>query len=88
MSKFITLKKIDGVHRDEDEVETEVTKVCLVNVASIRCLYGRRDDKPGTRVTFTDGGGFAVSESPEAIAAMIAGGDVSLAIAPTSGTAN
>lgn len=34
-----------------------------VNVESIRCFYPRRENKPGTRITFKDGGGFAVAES-------------------------
>lgn len=36
--------------------------VCI-NVDAIRCFYPRHADRgPGTRITFTDGGGFAVSE--------------------------
>jgi hypothetical protein len=95
MSKFITLSKIERTasRYDEDtqqEIHTEESKPCLVNADAIRCLYGRRDGKPGSRLTFTDGGGFAVSEQPDAIAAMIAGGDVpnSLALAPAASPAS
>ena len=96
MSKFITRSKIERTasRYDEDtqqEVHSEETKPCLVNADAIRCMYARRDGKPGTRLTFTDGGGFAVSEQPDAIANMIASGDVphSLALAaPASNAAN
>jgi hypothetical protein len=39
-----------------------VTKPVRINAAAVRCYYARKDDKPGTRITFTDGGGFAVVE--------------------------
>jgi len=43
-----------------------------VQVDSIRCFYRRRPDLgPGTRITFKDGGGFAVSESYEEVSAMV-----------------
>ena len=29
---------------------------------AVRCYYPRKDNKPGTRITFRDGGGFAVIE--------------------------
>ena len=77
MSRFITLGKIDGSGFNEDTgLPVESTVPCLINVNSIRCLYARRDNKPGTRITFSDGGGFAVAETPDAIAALVAGGDV------------
>jgi hypothetical protein len=42
-------------------------------VDSIRCYYQRKggEGTPGTRITFRDGGGFVVSESPEEVDAMI-----------------
>ena len=93
MSKFITLSKIErtGSRFDEDtqqEVHSEETKPCLVNADAIRCMYARRDGKPGTRLTFTDGGGFAVSETPDAVGQLIAGGDVALALAPPASQAS
>jgi len=43
-----------------------------VQVDSIRCFYARRPDLgPGTRITFKDGGGFAVSESYDEVSAMV-----------------
>jgi hypothetical protein len=65
---LIQLSKISGVSISEDEVQTETTQPVFVNPTTIRCFYARRGDKPGTRITFTDGGGFAVSELPEAVA--------------------
>jgi len=42
------------------------------NVDSIRCFYTRRPDLgTGTRITFKDGGGFAVSESYDEVSAMV-----------------
>lgn len=46
---------------------------CMVNVDAIRCFYARRNDAPGTRLTFTDGGGFAVTETFEEVSAKVAG---------------
>lgn len=34
----------------------------MVNVESIRCFYRRRNEAPGTRLTFNDGRGFVVTE--------------------------
>ena len=45
----------------------------MVNVDSIRCFYPRRHGNPGCRLTFTDGGGFAVTESFETIQALVNG---------------
>jgi hypothetical protein len=68
---LIQLSKISGVSVNEDEVQTETTQPVFVNPTTIRCFYARRADAVGTRITFTDGGGFAVSETPEAVAALI-----------------
>ena len=76
--KLIQLNMIDGVRSDEDSgAETEITKPVVVNADAIRAFYARKYGKPGTRLTFTDGGGFAVSETPDLVAAAI--GDESLA---------
>jgi hypothetical protein len=39
----------------------------------VRCFYPRKGGNPGTRITFTDGGGFAVSQPYEAVKALMAG---------------
>lgn len=45
-------------------VEQPATEPCVIAVSAIRCFYQRRRSKGhGTRITFTDGGGFVVTES-------------------------
>jgi hypothetical protein len=47
------------------------TKVSI-NVESIRCFYPRHAERgPGTRITFTDGGGFAVTEDYATVRSMV-----------------
>jgi hypothetical protein len=89
--KFVSLNMVEpgAVRFDEDtgtEVRDESSKPVVVNAAAIRAFYARRDGKPGTRITFSDGGGFAVAESPAQIVQLVAGGDIpTLAItAPVS----
>ncbi len=88
---FIVLNMVEAgaASYNEDtgrEEVAETSKPTLVNGDAIRCLYGRRDGKVGTRITFMDGGGFAVHETPDQVAGMVAGGDVAqslaLALAP------
>lgn len=45
----------------------EVTVPVTVNAEFIRCFYKRKGDKPGTRITFGDGRGFAVKETYEEV---------------------
>jgi hypothetical protein len=47
----------------EDEGDPMPTSPVSINVAAIRNFYPRNDRKPGTRITFTDGGGYVVTES-------------------------
>lgn len=42
-----------------------------INANAIRAFYARRNDAPGTRITFTDGGGFVVTESYAEVKALI-----------------
>jgi len=44
----------------------------MVAVEAIRCFYPRRDNAPGTRITFVDGGGFAVIEDYESVKNLVA----------------
>ena len=78
---FIALNMVEAGRAafNEDtgrEEVTETAKPVMVNVANIRAFYGRRDGKPGTRITFSDGGGFAVSEAPDVLAQMVASGEI------------
>ena len=56
---------------DETPMPGPVTTPVLINVAAIRCFYPRRDNRPGTRITFTDGGGFAVIEPCDEVTARL-----------------
>jgi hypothetical protein len=75
--KFVSLNMVERGQYDEDTgVEVETSKPVVINTATIRCFYARKDGKPGTRITFNDGGGFAVIDPPGAIAELVAGGDL------------
>lgn len=68
--RMIKLNKIDyHTFEEGQDLEPEVRTVpVLVNAEAIRCFYPRKQNRPGTRITFTDGGGFAVAETPEQLA--------------------
>lgn len=71
----ITLTKIIAEQQDpyadsDDPSENTQTVPVTINADAIRCFYPRRDNKPGTRITFTDGGGFAVSDSYEVVSGL------------------
>lgn len=60
---------------------TEPTTPTMVNAASIRCFYRRKDrsdstPRTGTRITFRDGRGFAVTDTYDVVKALIEGGQV------------
>jgi hypothetical protein len=89
MSNFISLNMVDGrgtARFNEDtgrDEATETSKPVVINAETIRCFYARRDGKPGTRITFNDGGGFVVTEAPQAVAQAVAAGEaVVLALSP------
>lgn len=85
--RIITLNKVgrpvyqgDSSYSDTDDVgepgaggsqNVIPTSPCAVNVEAIRCFYPRIEGRPGTRITFTDGGGFAVSETYEEVLAQV-----------------
>jgi hypothetical protein len=69
--KLIALTMIRGSIVNEDEIEEEVTTTAWVNPESIRCFYARKNEKAGTRITFTDGGGYAVQEQPQEVRSIL-----------------
>jgi hypothetical protein len=77
MTKMISLTMIRDAETTLDE-ETgasntvEKTVPVQVNADYIRCHYPRKDGKPGTRITFDNGTGFAVTEAHDAVTALIA----------------
>lgn len=66
-------------HNDTDEpgennqqrMPEVITTPVMINIDAVRCFNNRRSDRPGTRLTFTDGGGFAVTESFDEVVALI-----------------
>lgn len=78
MTKFIALNMIrseEATYPDGDEgvaVMVEQTVPVQVNTDFIRCFYPRNDGKVGTRLTFDNATGFAVTETHEAVTALIA----------------
>ena len=64
ITDLMILTQIDvrSTRRLEDEGDQEATRTVAVTRGSIRSFTARRD-RPGTRLTFIDGGGFAVAES-------------------------
>jgi hypothetical protein len=62
---LIVLHKIANDRFDSEEGEPERTQEANINVFSIRNFYPRKDGRPGTRITFNDGGGYAVAEPVE-----------------------
>jgi hypothetical protein len=47
----------------QDEVGNDLTTPTVMNAEFTRCFYPRKEDRNGTRVTFDDGGGWAISEN-------------------------
>jgi len=69
---FISLSMVTRGAFDEDTgAHNEASQSVVINANCIRCFYARRDDKPGTRITFNDGGGFAVHNTPDEVEALI-----------------
>lgn len=60
MAQFITLRKIINDPFNREEGEPEPTVQTDINVDTIRNYYPRKNGAQGTRITFTDGGGYAV----------------------------
>jgi len=82
--RFVELHKVSRAQRNSaDDLSDDIgepgsapqepaSSPVTINVDSIRCFYTRRPDLgTGTRITFKDGGGFAVSESYDEVSAMV-----------------
>lgn len=85
--RMIELNKIDSARQaavghfaDTDEpgenananAEVVESRPVTVNVDTIRCYYPRKEERPGTRITFNDGGGFAVTQTYDEVKTLIA----------------
>jgi len=72
---------------DAEDFGQDVTEPLALNADAIRCFYPRRPDLGvGTRITFTDGGGFVVDQDANAVAAAVGIPGTSIALpAPGQG---
>ena len=75
---FIVLTKIDTRAYREDEGDAPRLVKVAINADRIRCLNPRREGA-GTRLTFADGGGFAVQEEGADILVMLGSTDLAAA---------
>jgi len=72
MLNFVTLTMVCSAETYNDDGEAvETNRPVKVNPETVRCFYARRNDKPGTRITFANGRGFAVTEDVEAVSAAL-----------------
>lgn len=63
--KMIMVSQVTGT----DEVGSDIATPTIMNAEMARCFYPRKEDRNGTRITFDDGGGWAVMETyPELLA--------------------
>lgn len=82
--RMIELTKVETTRfNDNEEGEGQPRVTTAVQADSIRCMYPRKGGKPGTRITFTDGGGFVVTESYAVIKALLIQAKVIFHTAPT-----
>jgi len=82
---FISLNKVEAPRYNEDTgTEVETSKPCVINAEAIRCFYPRSGGKIGTRLTFTDGGGFAVVEEAHEVARALGRTDLVELLRPTA----
>lgn len=72
--RMIKLTKVNtNRFNDNEDGEGQQPTPAMINVEAIRCFYPRRNGQPGTRLTFKDGGGFAVTETFDEVTSMVAG---------------
>ena len=76
MRPYLQLNKLLTRAYREDEGDAMPVCPVAVNPEFIRCVTPRRDNKPGARLTFSDGGGYAVRESYDAVMNYIENGVV------------
>lgn len=74
MTVILKLSKIEtrGRMGYREEGDPEPTRVAFVPFDKVRTIQPRRD-AAGSRLTFTDGGGYAVSETVDEIMAALTG---------------
>ena len=67
MSKYVIMNQIKeghGTYNEETGTYENTDRLIptAVNLDAIRNFFPRHEGKPGTRLTFTDGGGYPVAE--------------------------
>jgi hypothetical protein len=77
--RLVTLTMIRAASMYDDEGNAiQTTTPVRVNPEHVRSFNPRRDDKPGTRITFATGRGFAVTEDFDAVSAALAAAPLAL----------
>ncbi|MET4238606.1 hypothetical protein [Bradyrhizobium sp. RT10b] len=69
--KMIIVNQVTG--RNDIDTGAESVTPTVINAESVRNFYPRKNEAPGTRITFDDGGGFPVTDTFDEIAAKLAG---------------
>lgn len=57
---------------DEDGIQTATSCPVSVAVDQIRCFYPRKENRPGTRLTFHNSAGMAVTDTYEEVKTKLA----------------
>lgn len=71
--RMIELNMVTGQSSDDLENVTETTTKVWVNVEEIREFYARRHGQAGTRISYKNSAGIAVTETPDQVANAIHG---------------
>ena len=72
LHKIVSDRRVDSYSDSDEDVNNTIQSTPVtINIAAIRCYNPRRDERPGTRITFTDGGGFAVTESYDEVGELL-----------------
>ena len=76
MIRFEKLSMVVGNDENEDGISSEVTTPVRVRADVVRNFYPRKPDaygnpRVGTRITFVDGAGMAVVETPDEVEAAL-----------------
>ena len=72
LHKITSDRRIDRYSDSDEDVNNSIqTTPVTINPDTIRCFYPRQAGRPGTRITFSDGGGFAVTESYEEVGRLL-----------------
>lgn len=82
MPIFITVSRIlpereqrNRPYRESDDPVTEaaeeLSKETIINVEALKSFYQRRGGRPGTRINFMDGSGYAIRQAPDWLSGVV-----------------